>query len=286
MSGFNPRGYWETRLAQNPGLAGVGFIGLGRYYNQWLYRVRRYVLTRQVRALPLDLQTATILDVGSGTGFYVDAWKRLGAPRVIGCDITDTSVGELRRRFPSGEFHKVDIGDDLGPLAGCRFDIVSAFDVLFHIVDDRAFEQAMKNIHSILRPGGLFIFSDNFLHGTTARGVHQVSRSLEDIKRLVDETGFEVLERTPMFFLMNAPLDSQNRLQWTLWNHLTRAVGASELAGFLIGAVLFPFEVACVSLKSESPSTEMLVCRSRGRAEGVVGAADPPGKPDSRSTVK
>ena len=36
------------------------------------------------------------LDVGSGTGFYVQAWRDLGAGSVTGCDLTQAAVDRLR----------------------------------------------------------------------------------------------------------------------------------------------------------------------------------------------
>src|SRR5215469_956297 len=38
---FDAKCYWETRLGQHPGLAGVGNTRMGKHYIAWLYRVRR-----------------------------------------------------------------------------------------------------------------------------------------------------------------------------------------------------------------------------------------------------
>src|ERR1043166_8271428 len=105
-----------------------------------------------------------VLDVGSGTGFYVDRWLRLGA-RVTGLDLTEIAVAELSRAFPAARFLRADIGASLDgvPLAPGWFDAVSAFDVLFHIVDDAQYARAFENIPSLLRPGGWFLGPENFL---------------------------------------------------------------------------------------------------------------------------
>lgn len=210
----------------------------------------------------MDFHRATVLDVGSGTGFYVKAWKSLGVQRVVGCDIANTAVEELRRNFPDDEFHEVDIGGDLATLGSHQFDIISAFDVLFHIVDDQHFLRAFQNVHSLLKPGGILIFSDNLLHGRTVRERHQVSRSLEQIERVLQATGFKAVERMPMFFLMNNPIDSEGRLIRSFWRLLAGAVSTSELLGFALGAALYPLELLCVSSLRESPTTEMVICRS------------------------
>ncbi len=259
--GFDPREYWERRLSHDLSVGGVGFQGLGRRYNEWLYRIRRHVFLRRMRALGLNFDRALVLDVGSGSGFYVDAWKRLGVRGIVGCDLTGVAVRELRQKYPEDQFHQVDIGGDLGVLGGYRFDLISAFDVLFHIVDDHAFERALRNISSLLKPGGLLIFSDNFLHGETLRGPHQVSRSLRDIERTLAGTGFQIVQHVPMLFLMNSPVDSSNRALLAFWQGLSKFVSLHEAFGFMLGAMMYPVELGCVSLSKGSPTTEMMICK-------------------------
>jgi SAM-dependent methyltransferase len=257
------REYWENRLRESFGLESVGYLGLGRRYNQWLYRVRRRVFLRKLGNLALDPGSARVLDVGSGTGFYIERWEELGIKRIVGSDITEVSVQALERRHPGHEFVQLDIGGDLGSLTGARFDVISAFDVLFHIVDDAHFMRALLNIHSMLEPGGWFVFSDNFLHRETVRTARQVSRSLGEIESALVGSGFEIVERAPMFALMNYPIDSQSALARRVWQMLAGIISAHELIGFLVGAGLYPLELLCVRLVREGPSTEMMICRRK-----------------------
>lgn len=254
---FNPREYWEATLRKNFNVRGVGHSGLGIQYNTWMYKVRKYVFTHQLRSLP-GLASAEVLDIGSGTGFYIERWNQLGVKSVTGSDITDVSVEELKKRFPESEFYQIDIGDALA--LSEEYDVVSAFDVLFHIVEDNRFEKAIQNIYSLLRPGGFFIFSDNFLHGAPERAVNQVSRSLEDITKTLEKTGFHIVKRVPMFVLMSSPIDSKNWLHKSLWRIVKYCIARSEVVGFVVGAVLFPVEVVLASLLEESPTTEMMIC--------------------------
>ncbi len=135
-----------------------------------------------MRSQGLDLPRSTVLDVGSGTGFFIARWKQLGVQKVVGVDLSDTSAANLRRRFPNAEFHQLDIGSDAQGRWDGAFDVVSSFDVLYHIVDDEEYVTALGNIYSFLRPGGLFVWSDNFVHDRTLRAERQVSRSLQDIE--------------------------------------------------------------------------------------------------------
>jgi SAM-dependent methyltransferase len=262
MTEFDAKQYWEHRLEANPGLQGVGFLRLGRHYNDWLYRVRRDVFLRWARSLGIDLSRVDVLDVGSGTGFYIDRWRELGVRSVAGSDLTEVATRSLRRTHPDTEIFQVDIGTDLGPLTDRRFDIVSAFDVLFHIVDDAGFERAVAQIRSLLQPGGLFVWSDNFVHHRTAQAAHQANRSLDSIHKALAVAGFEVVERRPMFVLMNGPADTRNPLVKAWWFTVLALASLGEPVGWTLGALLYPLELLLTRVLRESPSTELMVCRA------------------------
>lgn len=269
---FKVRDYWESRLKADYSLQGVGYKRLGKQYNKWMYRLRAHVFQRVARGLDVDWSSARVLDVGSGTGFYVDQWHRLGVPKVVGLDITEKAVGELRQRFTGDQFYQVDIGGkDVpspvsrlttpGGLAPGGFDAISAMDVLFHIVDDYQYQQAFRNIASLLKPGGWFIWSDNFLRHGTERVAHQVSRSLAESEAAVRAAGLEIVDRRPMFVLMNYPADTQSKLMRWAWKAMVAPATAAEGLGSVIGAVLYSLERTLTSVAKESPSTEMMLCR-------------------------
>src|ERR1041385_9088689 len=129
MSNFDAVSYWENRLQGNVALEKIGYLGLGRQYNQWLYRVRQAVFRRTVKSLNVDLGQCSVLDVGSGSGFYIQQWKAFGAKKLVGLDLTTAAVEHLRGEFPDVTFHKADIGEDCELPAKGPFDIISAFGV-------------------------------------------------------------------------------------------------------------------------------------------------------------
>lgn len=264
MTPFDNRQYWESRLREHYSLAGVGYLRLGRRYNEWMYRIRGKVFDRVVSGLGSRWRSAEVLEVGAGTGFYVDRWLRLGA-RVTGLDLTQVAVEQLRRSFPQARFFQADIGRSLQevPLTAVSFDAISAFDVLFHVVDDAQYAQAFQNIAALLKPRGWFLWSDNFLRHGAERVTHQASRPLAESVRLAEAAGFEVIERVPMFVLMNYPADTTSRLARWAWTAMVAPAVLAEPLGWLLGAALYPLENALVRLKRESPSTELMVCRKR-----------------------
>jgi SAM-dependent methyltransferase len=261
VTDFDPRGYWEQRLSERYTLDGVGYIGLGEGYNHWMYRVRRHVFLREARRLFRDRGDLSVLDIGTGTGFYLDRWHELGVGRVTGSDLTEVAVANLQRRNPLDSIVRFDAGGDQHPFGAARFAAVSMMDVLFHIVDDERFRRAFASAFELLEPGGVLMFSENFVHGDAIRLPHQASRSLGEIERAVADAGFEVLRRRPVFCLMNAPLDSDSRLLRRWWTDLHRLASRRNRLGAAIGALLYPLELALVSRLREGPSTELMICR-------------------------
>jgi SAM-dependent methyltransferase len=261
MAAFDATSYWNERLAHNPGLCGVGFTSLGRSYNTWLYRVRKTIFRRAIESIPLDCRKARVLDVGSGTGFYLDRWKELGVRQLRGSDFSEVAVSRLQQRYPEIEFSQLDIGDHLPESLHASQDAVSAFDMLFHIVDDSRYRQAIQNIHAALAEGGWFLFSDLFVHEETKRWEHMVARSLDEVERTLTSAGFRIVSRKPVFALMNQPLDCRNRAYVFLWKVFSRVIQTSDLVGHLAGACLSPLDLHLTRVMHESPTTEIMICQ-------------------------
>jgi SAM-dependent methyltransferase len=263
MNGGDPERYWQRRLSEDCNLHGVGYRGLGRNYNRWLYRVRAQAFKRHVVPLLVDHSDARVLDLGAGTGFYIEQWRAAGVRDIVGVDFAEVAVEHLRSSYPEHRFVQADIGANLPEVIDGPFDIVSAFDVLFHITDDDKYRAAIENVYRLLKVGGAFVLSENFLHGPRRAAPHQVSRPLSDTISILEQTGFQVGRRVPMFCIMNAPVDSENRILRGYWRILATAVRSSEAVGYAVGAVLFPLELLLTKAFAEGPSTEILLCHKQ-----------------------
>ena len=168
----------------------------------------------------------------------------------------------LRARFPKSSFLQLDIAEPGDALEPGSFDAVSAMDMLFHITDDDRYRAALRTIGEAVKPGGVFVLSENFLQRPEERSDYQVNRTLPWITKALDEAGFDVVRRVPMLVLMNAQVDGQP-LWRKLWGGLLRAVTLTEVTGWLAGAALYPVERRLVRVLRESPTTEFMICRRR-----------------------
>ena len=258
MTNFNPQAYWEDRLEKNFNLHGVGDISLGTNYNNYLYKIRKYAFHKVMKRLKVDFSDKKIMDIGSGTGFYIQRWKELNVKSIKGTDFTKVVVTNLTERFPEASFERMDAGEKIEHPQP-SYDFISAFDVLFHIVEDSRFDQAIQNIHSLLNDEGYFVISDNFIHGDTQRIKHQVSRSYEYMMNILEKTGFKHVETVPMFVLMNDPVDTKNRVIKKIFWIITKLVRKGEGMGKIVGGLMMPIEKMLISMMTESPSTEIKV---------------------------
>jgi SAM-dependent methyltransferase len=197
---YDAREYWQRRLGERFNLRGVGHIAFSESYNEWLYKRKAACLEQALAGV--DLRNETVLDVGCGTGFFVRWYGERGAS-VDGVDITDVSVSRLREEFPQHRFEVGDIGSPEFPIRR-RFDIVNIWDVLYHVVDDRRFETALRNLAASVAPGGRLILTDQLGGpGDTQEAAHVKRRCLARYQSLLPPQGLQLQQLLPLYFRLN-----------------------------------------------------------------------------------
>jgi 2-polyprenyl-3-methyl-5-hydroxy-6-metoxy-1,4-benzoquinol methylase len=251
--------YWETRLSERYDLTGVGDITLGVHFNKLLYKIRRVAFYRILKMIKPS-KDASILDIGSGTGFYIEEWKKNEIKDINGIDITEKAIKELSSKYPDFSFIQCDIGDNIEIDPCKKYDIISAFDVLFHLVDDEKYQKAINNISFMLKNDGYFLFSDNFL-AKEKRMEHQVSRTYDFVIKLLEKNNLKVISKTPMFVLMNHPIRSQNRFRMKFWAISRKIIIKQNYFSKIFASCLFFIERLLISIKRKGPSTEILICQ-------------------------
>ncbi len=198
---YRPREFWEQRLADQFDLRGTGETGLSLAYNRACYALRREVLGRVLREQAFDPRGRTVLDVGCGTGFFT-AYYLSRAARVTGIDIAPTSIATLARRHPEARFILADVGET--PIEG-RYDLVNAFDVLYHITDDACWERAVSHLSAAVDAGGLLLVSDSF-SDVAALAEHNRMRPLARYRTLLEAAGLRLGGLHPTHVLLNREL--------------------------------------------------------------------------------
>jgi SAM-dependent methyltransferase len=266
--------YWNQRLEKDFSLAGVGHAGVGLAFNRWAYRVRRAVLLRTLQAHSINISDSRVLELAFGTGYYLDLWHSLHVAHVTGFDITDIAVKAAQDIFPKDwRFEKADIGKPLPDVRPGSYDLATAFDVLFHLVDDVSWGGALDNMANALKPGGHAIIFDKCQTAENAVG-HVKRRTLENYVQALESRGMEVLSVRPLFVLMNSPTDlsGMSKLAFkTAWSmtklpyKVGKRVGLGEALGGAMGAAMYLPELFLTRLFPKGPSTKILVARKTSR---------------------
>jgi len=200
---YDPRSFWEERLSEHFDLRGTGETGLPLAYNRACYTLRRETLARALADAGFDPRETSVLDVGCGTGFFTAYYLARGA-RVTGLDIAPVSIERLSRRHPGARFLLADVAD--APVDG-SFDLVNAFDVLYHIVDDARWERALGHLGAAVAPGGLLLVTDTFALGA-GLAAHNRMRPLARYAAVLEPLGFTLARPRPDHVLLNRELGS------------------------------------------------------------------------------
>jgi SAM-dependent methyltransferase len=201
MSDYRPQEFWERRLAEQFDLRGTGETGLSLAYNRACYTLRAEVLESALREAGVNPRGRSVLDVGCGTGFFT-AWYLTRGARVTGLDIAPTSIERLRERFPAATFVLGDVSE--ADIAG-RFDLVNAFDVLYHIVDEARWEAAVGRLGAAVLPGGLLLVTDTFA-ALGALAEHNRMRPFDRYRRALEPLGFTFGRPRPTHVVLNREL--------------------------------------------------------------------------------
>lgn len=248
---YQPKDYWEKRLTAKFSLAGTGHIGFSENYNRYMYKLKRRVLDNAILDYAIEVQDRKVLDIGCGTGFFVDYYLQKKAHVIVGIDITDISVNFLRERFPSHRFYTVDIGMDAPPVEE-GFDIINAFDILYHITNDDEFDKAIININNCGKQG-TWVFITDSLIPKIGTAIHVKYRKLEDYEKAFVLRGIDVIAVVPFFHFMN------KTPTFRIKNGLIKMFCAKVIDS----AAPFLYLLDTIYCPMESSNMKLLICRKK-----------------------
>lgn len=271
---YDPSSYWGSLVAGDGSLANVGQSALGSY-NRYAYRVRLARVKKALAGLPLA--NMSVFEAAFGECFYMNYWRSIPVKRAAGMDISATAAEAARKRFPDYDLRCGDLSDTNAFAGiGCA-DLVTAIDVLYHIVDDAKWEAALRNLLGLVGEGGWFLFTDKFPRREPYhKHAHVRRRPLAMYERVLDAHGVKVRSITPMFFLMDDPITVGNHpmlgqlamLQWRVLSKTLRLTAKmrglqSALAAVGAGVQWIPEHMLLATVK-RSPNLEIVLCRREG----------------------
>jgi ubiquinone/menaquinone biosynthesis C-methylase UbiE len=206
---YDPKTYWEARLSKRLDISSVGQLGLG-CYNHWLYKARFRAMNRAIEKLKIDPSGKSLVSVGVGSGAWIPFWEKRGVSRIVGFDITSASVLALRKKYPQFEFLEGDIGSELFDFRKETFDIVTAFDLLFHITDDKSFHNAILNLSKMAKDDAWVLITDSFGSSPYGPFYHEYHRTYQHYLNEAKQASLQPIYFEPIFFAMTTALNASD----------------------------------------------------------------------------
>lgn len=97
-------------------------------------------------------KSIAVLDIGSGTGGGVTAFKAEGVGKAVGLDASDAMVAAARRKHPKGDY-RVGDAEIAGQFAAGEFNLVTMYYFTYYYLHDP--DAVFRNVYNWLQPGGV-----------------------------------------------------------------------------------------------------------------------------------
>lgn len=184
---------------------------LGNYRLKW---EQRY-LDKIIKHFFLSKNNLKILDVGCGTGNFVDFFSGYGS--VIGFDFSKNSIDYCRSRFKNIKGVSFSVGNILDFDIKEKFDLIFVGGVLMYI-EDKDINKAIENLANLLSKDGIIIFREATMSRrtiTTYEGKEYVMpcfrRELHEYEKKFQLHNLNVKKIIPNFVCTYTTLISQYR---------------------------------------------------------------------------
>lgn len=239
---YSNKQYWGA-LHGRDGLSAVGQSALPDAINDWIYRSTRRNLRRFVKRNDLTGHgTGRMLEVGVGSGYWVDFWAGQGW-HVDGCDLVPAAAEKVQQAHPEGRFWAADASSADGLFAGVdakgaddvppTYDLVTATNVLLHVTADDAFAQALANVAAAVRPGGHLLLVEPALTIEKKQAKfdpkkHSRARLLRSYRKPLRAHGLELVTVEAATVLAANPLEASSPRRARLYKRWWRQVVTSK----------------------------------------------------------
>ena len=137
---------------------------ISELHSRYHYNAVENSIIRGLLRGPLPEHPA-VFDLGSGAGHWIDFYRAtFAASYVCGLEISKACADRLRAKYARTEGVAIVQGDiaERSFRLERKFDIVNAIGVVFHIVDDERWLQALVNMRKLLLDHGVMVVGGEF----------------------------------------------------------------------------------------------------------------------------
>ena len=269
MKPFNQGEYWRDRLSRQVDISTVGHRSLGENYNRFLYARRFEVLQRVLRMHGIEANGGAVLDIGCGSGIYTRFWHDRGTGDYTGIDLSPRGIGALMAQYPAYRFVCGDVTDAGFALRGRAFDVVTLFDVLYHITDNTRAAQALTNIAAVLKAPGKLIVLDQLTRADDYQlRPHVKFRSQDQFARMLAAAKLRIVARYPLFNILSPSIRGLRTVDLPVCATYAAVGAAMRMVprfGTLLGRAALAFDRLTLDrLKLRPMNGELFVIEKKG----------------------
>jgi SAM-dependent methyltransferase len=211
---YNPDTYWDEEF-YSTGVSDAKTLAAADLYAESItdyhYASIELLLHKLCIEDKYSFRDKTVLDVGAGSGHWVEFYLRNGAKKVTAIDLSKKSCDAISKRFEGQpvEVHNCAAGDVQG-----QFDLINAVGIMFHITDDALWTSTVSHLEKATREklivGGAFgAFTTNYQWNNRREATKRL-RSLSRWKNTL-ESSVRVI-RNPAFAHVEQSLPHSNLL--------------------------------------------------------------------------
>lgn len=206
---FDAGAYWQERVGADADLAVVGHRAMGPAYNGEIYARRIDALEAMLaRHVHKPLEQVRVLDIGCGSGFYTRFWQAGGVRDYVGVDISARTIEHLTGVYPDYQFVHADVTESLSGILSAvePFDVITIFDVLYHIVDDQRVESAIENIGALIAADGQLFIIDQLCKHDYQVSKHVKYRNSDSYLAMFGRRALTLTDRELLFHFLVPPI--------------------------------------------------------------------------------
>jgi SAM-dependent methyltransferase len=150
------------------------------------------------------LRDKKVLDAGAGIGMFCGFYLKRGA-KMVAVDLSDEALSILKKKYPTVKTQMKEL-ENLKESSLGKFDIVHCFDVLYHITNDKKWEEVLNNFATLSKK--YIIIHDKypyFGYSFFEKG-HVKVRKPEKMRKILGKRGFKEIVTTPTHFFFVRPI--------------------------------------------------------------------------------
>jgi len=192
---YRPKTFWNELLSNSFDLRGVGHFRLSNEANLKMYQEKEKIIRDELPKNNIKIDgNSIVLEIGCGTGYWIELLRSFGVKNYTGNDIADVSISTLKQKFPEYNFLLGDISEI--PLPGNAFDLAMMIDVTQHITDDRKFNKGLNNVWQSLKPDSYFLVTmwdpgkNVYLANKLRLNRIEKPRGIDWYKKIIRDEGF------------------------------------------------------------------------------------------------